>query len=115
MVLGERGLERCQGSAGRLNRSPGDEDEEEEEDFVDGDEMFSPYKRRVLLLKIYFHILIFTSMAEDTAESESESEICSTCGRRVTTMIIIGTMAMMMMLFLMMVMTMKVEKDMRRM
>ena len=41
--------------------------------------IFSPYKRRVLLLKIYFHILIFTSMAEDTAESESESEICSTC------------------------------------
>ena len=39
MVLGERGLERCQGSAGRLNRSPGDDDEEEE-DFVDGDEMF---------------------------------------------------------------------------
>ena len=36
MVLGERGLERCQGSAGRLNRSPGDEDEEE--DFVDGDD-----------------------------------------------------------------------------
>ena len=34
MVLGERGLERCQGSAGRLNRSPGDDDEE---DFVDGD------------------------------------------------------------------------------
>ena len=88
MVLGERGLERCQGSAGRLNRSPGDD---EEEDFVDGDEMFfSPYKRRVLLLKIFFHILIFTSMAEDTAESESESEICSTCGRRVTTVIIIG-------------------------
>ena len=58
-------------------------------------------------------------MAEDTAESESESEICSTCGRRVTTMIIIGTMAMMMMMLpvitLMMVMTMKVEKDMRRM
>ena len=115
MVLGERGLERCQGSAGRLNCSPGDE--EDEEDFVDGDEMFfSPYKRRVLLLKIYFHILIFTSMAEDTAESESESEICSTCGKRVTTMIIIGTIAMMMMLFLMMVMmTMKVKKDMRRM
>ena len=38
MVLGERGLERCQGSAGRLNRSPGDDDEDEE--FVDGDEMF---------------------------------------------------------------------------
>ena len=73
---------------------------------------FSPYIRRVLLLKIYFHILIFTSMAEDTAESESESEICSTCGRRVTTMIIIETIAMMMM---MMVMTMMVEKDMRRM
>ena len=39
MVLGERGLERCQGSAGRLNRSPGDEDDEEE-DLVDGDDMF---------------------------------------------------------------------------
>ena len=90
LVLDERGLERCQGSAGRLNRSPGDEDDDDE-DFVDGDEMFfSPYKRRVLLLKIYFHLLIFTSMAEDTAESESESEICSTCGRRVTTVIIIG-------------------------
>ena len=77
---------------------------------------FSPYKRRVPLLKIFFHILIFTSMAEDTAESESESEICSTYGRRVTTIIIIGTIAMMMMLFLMMmVMTMMVEKDMRRM
>ena len=114
MVLGERGLERCQGSAGRLNRSPGDDDEDEE--FVDGDEMFfSPYKRRVLLLKIYFHILVFTSMAEDTAESESESEICSTCGRRVTTMIIIETIAMMMMMFLMKVMTMVVKKDMRRM
>ena len=78
---------------------------------------FSPYKRRVLLLKIYFHILIFTSMAEDTAESESESEICSTYGRRVTTMIIIETIAMMMMMVitLMMVTTMKVKKDMRRM
>ena len=38
MVLDERGLERCQGSAGRLNRSPGDDDEDEE--FVDGDDMF---------------------------------------------------------------------------
>ena len=57
-------------------------------------------------------------MAEDTAESESESEICSTCGRSVTTMIIIETIKMMMMMMvitLMMVMTMKVEKDMRRM
>ena len=54
-------------------------------------------------------------MAEDTAESESESEICSTCGRRVTTMIIIGTIVMMIMSFLMMVTTMVVEKDMRRM
>ena len=42
LVLGERGLERCQGSAGRLNCSPGDDDDddEEEEDFVGGDEMF---------------------------------------------------------------------------
>ena len=53
LVLGERGLERCQGSAGRLNRSPGDDDEEEDKDFVGGDEMFfSPYKGRVQIIKM---------------------------------------------------------------
>ena len=39
-------------------------------------------------MKIYFHNLILTSMAEDTAESESESEICSTCTNHVMILLV---------------------------